>query len=304
MPKRRSRPTSPNHPRYWPTRVALALFWLLGQLPWNALLWLGRGVGHLAWRLAKSRSHIARTNIRLCFPELSAAEQEALAKASVISTGEALLEMAGAFCNHRIDLGKRLEIVGLEHVDKVRASGRGVLLLGMHFNTLDVGTRLLGQAMAFSAVYRPNDNPVLDRFIKEGRGHHVRHSIERSDIRTLVRLLKNGEAVWYAPDQDYGIKHAVYAPFFGVPAATITATPRLIKMSGAAVIPTAHYRLPGGRYRIEFGAPLEDYPSGDDLVDATRLNAVIEEYVRKLPEQYLWVHRRFKHQADGAKLYK
>lgn len=304
MPKRRSRPTSPNHPRYWPTRVALALFWLLGQLPWNTLLWLGRGVGHLAWRLAKSRSHIARTNIRLCFPELSAAEQEALAKASVISTGEALLEMAGAFCNHRIDLGKRLEIVGLEHVDQVRASGRGVLLLGMHFNTLDVGTRLLGQATDFSAVYRPNDNPVLDRFIREGRGRHVRHSIERSDIRTLVRLLKNGEAVWYAPDQDYGIKHAVYAPFFGVPAATITATPRLVKMSGAAVIPTAHYRLPGGRYRIEFGAPLEDYPSGDDLVDATRLNAVIEEYVRKLPEQYLWVHRRFKHQADGAKLYK
>lgn len=304
MSKRRSRPTSMSHPQYWSTWLALSVFWLFGQLPWRILLWLGRGAGHLAWRLAKSRRQIAETNIRMCFPELSAEQQQQLAKDCVISTGEALVEMAGAFCNHRIDLGKRLEIRGREHVDATRANGQGVLLLGMHFNTIDVGSRLLGQVMDFSVVYRPNDNPVLDWFIRNGRGNHVKHSLDRVDIRSTVRLLKRGEAVWYAPDQDYGTQMAVYAPFFGVPAATITATARLTRMGKAVVIPVAHYRLPKGRYLIEFGAPLQDYPTGDDLADATRINQVIEQAVRKMPEQYLWVHRRFKHQPDGAKFYK
>lgn len=301
---KRSRPTSLAHPQYWSTWLLLGLFWVPGQLPWRMLLWLGRGVGHLAWRLAKSRRHIAETNIRLCFPELDPAAQQALAKAAVISTGEAMVEMAGAFFNHRIDLGKRLEIRGREHVDAARANGQGVLLLGMHFNTIDVGSRLLGKVMDFSVVYRPNDNPVLDWFIREGRGNHVKHSLDRVDIRGTVRLLKQGEAVWYAPDQDYGTEMAVYAPFFGVPAATITATGRFARMGKAVVIPVAHYRLPKGRYLIEFGAPLEDFPSGDDMADTTRINQVIERYVRKMPEQYLWVHRRFKHQADGSNPYK
>lgn len=304
MSKRRSRPASMAHPRYWPTWLALAVFWLVGQLPWRLLLWIGRRVGVLAWHLAKSRRHTAECNIRWCFPELDAEAQQALAKAAVISTGEALVEMAGAFCNHRIDLGKRLEIVGREHVDAVRANGQGVLLLGMHFNTIDVSSRLLGQAMHFSAVYRPNDNPVLDWLIREGRGAHMTNSLKRDDIRGIIRALKGGDAVWYAPDQDYGTEMAVYAPFFGVPAATITATARFARLGKAAVIPVAHYRLPKGRYRIEFGAPLADYPSGDDLADTTRINQIIESYVRKMPEQYLWVHRRFKHQPEGTNPYK
>ena len=124
------------------------------------------------------------------------------------------------------------------------------------------------------------------------------------DIRQTVRLLRQGEVVWYAPDQDYGTAHAVFVPFFGIPAATITATSRIAKMGKAAVIPCAHYRLPGGRYEIEFGAPLDGFPSGDEEADTARINQTIEHYVRKHPEQYLWVHKRFKHQPPGqAKLY-
>nr|MCH9784560.1 lysophospholipid acyltransferase family protein [Gammaproteobacteria bacterium] len=125
------------------------------------------------------------------------------------------------------------------------------------------------------------------------------HSVDRNDIRQTVRLLRRGEVVWYAPDQDYGTAHAVFVPFFGVPAATITATSRIARMGKAKVIPCAHYRLPGGRYEIEFGAPLEDFPCGDDEADTTRINRTIEHYVRKHPEQYLWVHKRFKHQPPG-----
>ena len=299
MGKRTNRPTRLSDPRLYPSWIGVGLFWLVGQLPWNFLLATGRGLGHLAWRLAKRRSHIARTNIRLCFPELTPEEQENLARRSVISTGEAILEMAGSFSNHRIDLDKRLVIKGMEHIERARADGKGVLLLGMHFNSLDVGSRLLGYLMDFYAVYRPNDNLVIDRLINQGRGNYLKGNVPRSDIRQMIRLLRNGEVLWYAPDQDYGIAHAVFVPFFGIPAATITATSRIARMGKARVIPTAHYRLPGGRYQIEFGPPLENFPSGDDEADTARINRTIEHYVRKHPEQYLWVHKRFKHQPAG-----
>jgi len=304
MGKRTNRPTRLSDPRLYPSWIGVGLFWLVGQLPWNFLLATGRGLGHLAWRLAKRRSHIARTNIRLCFPELTPEEQENLARRSVISTGEAILEMAGSFSNHRIDLDKRLVIKGMEHIEQARADGKGVLLLGMHFNSIDVGSRLLGYLMDFYAVYRPNDNRVIDRLINQGRGNYLKGNVPRSDIRQMIRLLRNGEVLWYAPDQDYGIAHAVFVPFFGIPAATITATSRIARMGKARVIPTAHYRLPGGRYQIEFGPPLENFPSGDDEADTARINQTIEHYVRKHPEQYLWVHKRFKHQPDGAHIYR
>ena len=299
MGKRTNRPTRLSDPRLYPSWIGVGLFWLVGQLPWNFLLATGRGLGHLAWRLAKRRSHIARTNIRLCFPELTPEEQENLARRSVISTGEAILEMAGSFSNHRIDLDKRLVIKGMEHIEQARAEGKGVLLLGMHFNSIDVGSRLLGYLMDFYAVYRPNDNLVIDRLINQGRGNYLKGNVPRSDIRQMIRLLRNGEVLWYAPDQDYGIAHAVFVPFFGIPAATITATSRIARMGKARVIPTAHYRLPGGRYQIEFGPPLENFPSGDEEADTARINRTIEHYVRKHPEQYLWVHKRFKHQPAG-----
>lgn len=300
---KKSRPSSLRHPSWWPTWFSVSLFWLLGQLPWNMLLAIGRSIGRLFWLIGGSRKHTTLTNIRLCFPHLSEDQQQTLAKKTIISAGEAITEIAGTFSNKRIDLGKRLEIIGRENMEAPLNEGKGVLLLGMHFNTIDVGSRLLGKVRPFSVVYRPNNNPIFDQVIKQSRSE-VEHYIDRDDIRGLVRHLKAGRAVWYAPDQDYGTKHAVYAPFFGVPAATITATSRIARMSGAVVVPVAHYRLPGGQYRIEFGEALRDFPTRDDLADATKVNQTIEHYINKMPEQYLWVHRRFKHQPDGKNLYK
>ncbi|WP_101674714.1 LpxL/LpxP family Kdo(2)-lipid IV(A) lauroyl/palmitoleoyl acyltransferase [Alloalcanivorax mobilis] len=301
MGQRKKRPTDPRDPRLWPTRLGLALFWLIGQLPWDLLLGIGRCVGRIAWRLGGSRRRVTLTNLRLCFPELSESEREAMARRVFLSTGEAILEMAGSFHNRRVDLDKRLHVKGMEHLEAARARGQGVLLLGMHFNSIDVGSRLLGKIFEFSVVYRPNDNPLLDRLITEGRGSWVKHSVDRRDLRQTVRLLRKGEVVWYAPDQDYGTEHAVFVPFFGVPAATITSTSRIAKMGKAAVIPCAHYRLPGGRYEIEFGPALEDFPCGDDETDTLAINQTIERYVRKHPDQYLWVHKRFKHQPEGRR---
>lgn len=303
MGKRNNRPTRLSDPRLYPSWIGVGLFWLVGQLPWPCLQAIGRGVGRLAWHLAKKRRHIAETNIRLCFPERTPQEQEDLAHRCVISTGEAILEMAGSYNNHRIDLNKNLTVTGMEHIQACQARGQGVLLLGMHFNTLDTCSRMLATLVDIHAVYRPNDNPVIDRLIDRGRRHYVRSTVDRTDIRQMLRLLRSGEIVWYAPDQDYGTAHAVFVPFFGIPAATITATSRIAKMGKAAVIPCAHYRLPGGRYQIEFGPPLENFPSGDEEADTARINRTIEHYVRKHPEQYLWVHKRFKHQPGNQKIY-
>ena len=297
------------HPRYWGSWLLVALIWLVGQLPWNMLLALGRGLGALVWRVGGTRRDIAVTNIRLCFPSLSEPEQRALARQTIISTGEAMLEIAGAYANRRVDLHARLEFEGLEHLHAAQQEGKGVLLVGMHLNTIDVGSRLIPAYTEFCSVYRPNNNPVLEHMISRGRGGSgagatVKAYIDRKDVRGMIRALKRGDTVWYAPDQDYGLQNAVFAPFFGVPAATITATSRLAKMTGARVLTISHFRLPGGRYRISVGEPLNDFPSGDELADTTRINALIEAEVRKAPEQYLWVHRRFKHQPDGSNPYK
>lgn len=291
-------------PYLWPSWLAVGFLWLLGQLPWNFLLALGRGFGHLAWLIARSRRHVVLVNIRLCFPELNEQEQYQLAKASFISAIEALFETAGTYFNKRIDLNKRLTVLGREYVDEALQQGQGVILLGMHFNSIDVGSRLLGRLLDFNVVYRPNDNPVMDWLITRGRGQNV-HNIDRYDMRQMVRCLKAGEVVWYAPDQDYGTELAVFVPFMGQTAATITTTSRIARMGRAVVVPCAHYRLSGGQYRIEFGKPLGNFPTKDDVADATLINQTIEHYVRKHPEQYLWLHKRFKHQPDGSrKLYK
>lgn len=293
------------HPRWWATWLGVALIWLVGQLPWRPLLALGRGMGWLAWRLGTDRRRVAEINLALCFPEKSDAERAALAKAALLSTGEAITEIAGAYNSLHFDARARLTIEGLEHLKASRDAGRGVLLLGMHFNTIDIGARLLGEGagVRFSVVYRPNDNPALEWMIRHGRRKYVDQYLDRSDMRGLVRTLRAGEVCWYAPDQDYGVRGAIWAPFFGVPAATLVATARIVRMSGADLIPCAHYRLPGGRYLIRFGAPLQDFPSGDDLADCTRVNQVVEQAIAFAPEQYLWVHKRFKHQPGGVSPY-
>lgn len=284
------------------TWLLVGAFWLFAQLPWNVQLAAGRGLGHLSYFLLKRRRHIAATNIALCFPHLSAARQQRLTRATMVSTGEAITEIAAAYINKRVDLPSRLTIEGREHLETASAKG-GVLLLGMHLNTIDAGCRLLGDGakVPFSVVYRPNNNPILDWFIAWGRGRFVEHYIDRKDMRGLIRHLRAGKTVWYAPDQDYGREQSVFAPFFGVQTATITTTTRIAKMGRATVIPTSHFRLPNGRYKIVFGPPVENFPSGDDVVDATIVNQIIEQEVLKAPEQYLWVHRRFKTRPKGEK---
>ncbi len=192
---------------------------------------------------------------------------------------------------------------GLEHLQAAQQAGQGVVLLGMHFTNLDLGGKLLCQSHPVGGLYRPHNNPVYDYMQLKGREHLAEPGsiISRDDMRQMVRRLRQGGVVWYAPDQDYGPRRPhVFVPFFGVPTATITATSQLMRMGRAQLIPfTHHRRADGSGYDVKVYPPLTDLPSGDETADAERINQFIEERVRACPEQYMWVHRRFKTRPEG-----
>ncbi len=293
-------PTSPAHPRNWGQCATLALTWLIARLPWRWAVSLGTSLGHLAYHLLPSRREIARRNLELCFPERSAAERDVLVRENFGYTGRGIAEIAlGWFGGAGVD-GIPVSIKGQEHLQAALADGRPVILLSGHFTSVELAARFLGREMQVAAIYKPlRKKPVLDAAMLRARRRNVAEAYSRDDIRGIVRSLKKGVPVWYAGDQDYGRRHSVFAPFFGVPAATITALSRLARMGNAHVVPLFfNCRPDGGGYEICFEPALEGFPSGDDLADATRMNAVVETAVRRHPAQYLWIHRRFKRQPD------
>jgi len=296
---KKKRPEHLWHPVYWPTFLGLGFVWLVNRLPLSAQHFIGRLLGRILILVATDRKHIADTNLTLCFPQLSRQEHKKMLIEVFKDQGIAMIESGMAWWPQTEKLAPLGDIIGFEHVKKAQVEGKGILFLSGHFTSLDVTGGILSQHMKFDGMYRKNNNPVVEELSKKGREAFFEELIERSDIRRLVRRLKDGKAVWYAPDQDMGMKLSVYAPFFGVPAATITATARIAKMSKAAVIPLSMRRSPEGRYIIEILPPLENFPTGDDVADATRVNHVIENMVMKAPTQYMWVHRRFKSNPHG-----
>jgi KDO2-lipid IV(A) lauroyltransferase len=289
------------HLRYWPTWFGFGLWWLLAQLPYPLQLKMGRGLGRLLYHVAKRRRRIAERNIALCFPHLGEAQQEHLVRANIESTAIAVFESGIAWFWPTARIRKLFRVEGIEHLRQAEEQGQGVLLLAMHFTNLDIGAVMLCLEHSIDAMYRPHDNPVYEYLQRRGRENRFEHSqvIPKQDMRTTIKLLRSGRAIWYAPDQDYGRKHSVFAPFFGVPAATVTATAQLARLGQAQVIPFVQVRQPGGGYVIRVYPPLEDYPSGDEWQDARRVNGFIEERVKENPEQYMWVHRRFKTRPPG-----
>lgn len=265
----------------------------------------GRILGDLFFYTARSRRHIAEVNIAQCFPHLSTAEQRALVRKIMHSTGKSIIESSIALWGPARQLQSRYTISGLEHIEAAQAKGQGVLLVGCHFTTLDAAARILAFHVKYDMLYRKDPNPLLAYKLIKARESFAGSAIVRRDTRQLIKNLRQGHVVWYAPDQDFGAKHSVFAPFFGVQAATIMGTARIAELGKAAVIPFAHYRDQDNHYRLVIEAPLENYPTGDDVADATRINHTIETAIAKQPDQYLWVHRRFKTRPEGeASFYK
>ena len=287
-------------PRYWLTWVSVGSMALLARLPRGALLLIGKLLGYVAFLLSSSRRHTTRINIGLCFSELNPDEQASLVKQTMLDNGIGFLETCLAWFNPDQIRPDMIEISGEQHLIDAVAKGKGVILVGAHYSTLDLGGLLMSKYHRVGVMYRANRNPLFDLFMRTARKKFCASVIERSDMRSVIRFIKQGGVMWYAPDQDYGPKQSVFAPFFDVKAATITVIPRLVKINDSPVLILGHHRTADNKgYCVSISKPLNNYPTGDDVADATTINRCLEEEIRKYPSQYMWLHRRFKTRPKG-----
>ena len=288
-------------PRYWPIWLGLSVMKIMAALPFGWQLAIGRQTGRWLGKIARRRRRIAEINLKLCFPELSSTERAELLEAHFAALGIGLFETAMAWWAPDAKLQGLARVEGAEHLERALARGKGVILLTGHFTTLELGARFITWHQPFHAMYRAHKNRLYEAVMRRERERQSRlPPLPHEDLRGLVRAFKRGRAVWYAPDQNLGTRNSVFVPFFGIPACTVAATSRLAAMSGAAVVPYFPRRLPGAAgYEVVVLPALIDFPSADATADTQRINELLEHYIRQAPEQYLWVHRRFKTQPPG-----
>lgn len=288
-------------PQYWGIWIAIVLLMLLAILPWALQHRLATLLGNIAFKRLKSRRKTTVRNLEVCFPEWTAEQVQDNARQVFVDMMIGVFETLNAWYSPQWFKG-RVSIEGLEHIQNAQAKGQGILLLGTHSTLLDAGGYLCAQYFEPDVVYRPQNNPLLDMLIYRCRGTIYKAQIDHDDMRGLIRHLKEGDAIWYSPDQDFGLKQGVMAPFFGTPAATVTAHRRLLKISKAVAIPLYFYRhgdIKDPRYHVLIEPAVENLPSTDELDDAIRVNKIIENQLRIAPTQYMWFHRRFKTRPDG-----
>ena len=289
-------------PRYWPVWLGLGLMKCMAALPFRWQLAAGGRMGRLLGKIARRRRRIAAINLELCFPEWSPAERNTLLEQHFAALGIGLFETAMAWWAPDEKLRGLARVEGAEHLERALAGGKGVILLTGHFTTLELGARFITWHQPFHAMYRSHKNPLYETVMRRERERRSRFPpLPHEDLRGLLRAFRKGRAVWYAPDQNHGRRNSVFVPFFGIPACTITATSRLAALSGAAVVPYFPRRLAGtAGYEVVILPALEHFPGGDVTADTRRINELLEHYVRRAPDQYLWVHRRFKTRPPGS----
>ena len=282
-------------PRHWLTWLGIGCLRLTCLLPYRWHIGLGKAIGRLGHRISAKRRAIARRNIELCFPELSADERDRLALEHFEALGASMMEMGLARWASDKKLTSMMTITGAEYIQQVLDEGYGVILLSAHFSALEISGRVLSQnCPPFDAVYRRFRSPLTTEFLASSRELAARRVIEKNDIKSMVRSLRNGLPVWYAPDQSYHLKQSALLPFFGVPAMSNTATGTLAKLGKAKAVPFFPRRRPEGGYELTILPPIEGLPSDDPEEDTKKYIAILENQIRRCPEQYFWVHRKFK----------
>ncbi|MDT8320112.1 MAG: lipid A biosynthesis lauroyl acyltransferase [Xanthomonadales bacterium] len=290
----------PLTPRNWAGWLAVGLLWLLGKTPQRLAVALSVPVGALLSRLLARRRRIAARNIERCFPELNPVRRAVLLRDHFRSLARMVFEVAWSWSAASDRLRKMGHIEGSEHVLGPLSRGRGVLLITAHFTCLEIGGRLTSWVLpAAAAMYRPLRNPVMEWYQNRSRAKYT-GMINQKDLRKAARFLKNGGALWYAPDQDFGAARSVFVPFFGIRTATLKTTEHLVRLTGCAVVPMfPGYDAERRVYSVTFYPALDNFPSGDMVEDLGRISAVTEQHARKFPDQYWWIHRRFKTRPEG-----
>lgn len=307
-------------PRHWPAWIGIGILRLASFLPVRGQLALGRGLGRLLYRLLPGRRRIAAVNLALCFPEQSAADRQELLRRHFESLGMTVMEQGLAWWGSDAFIERHVELVGEEHLEVALATGRRVVLLTGHFASQE----LTGRAMklrhpTLAVLYRPSKDPMIDEILRRVRGRSASILIPKQSMRRMIRTLRNGIPVWYAPDQSHRRAMSALVPFFGEPAMTTTALTEIVRLADAVVVPlmptrlrddmagqatghgagqgagqSAGQRTGWGRYVLEILPPVAGFPGESPVEDARRINELLEAHVRQVPEQYFWIHRRFK----------
>jgi KDO2-lipid IV(A) lauroyltransferase len=278
--------------------LGLGFIRLLAALPPRLGMVIGRLIGTLLFYIAKNRRLVCERNIAVCFPELGLFEQRNLVKACFEQNGIGLTETAWSWHRPINFVNNKINVSGQELLEQANKEGQGILLLCPHYSMLDLVAPLMhAVAGRFVVSYRPNDNPIFDQAVCRGRARYA-ELVDVRALRDIAKHLKQGDMVWFGPDQDMGPKGSAFAPFFGRPACTVTTPARLVRMSGAVSVFLDLHRDDNGIYHISFVPMPADYPHQDEVENARALNQRIEDTLRKHPSQYMWMHKRFKTNPD------
>jgi KDO2-lipid IV(A) lauroyltransferase len=288
-------------PRHWPTWLGLALLRLWSLLPMPVLAPFGWALGLVVYAAHAGRRHVVRTNIAACFPELSRTQQARLVRAHYRAFGQTVVTGGITLWAGERRLRRLVRVRSHEHYERALRAGQNIILLAPHFLGLDLGGLRLACERRMLSVYRHPDNTLLAFVVERARSRYGGYLVEHNKpFLSLVRQVRQGLPLYYLPDQDAGRRRAVFAPFFGIAASTFAAVPRLAELTQAVVMVCYTRLLPWGRgAEVIFRPPLANYPSGDPVADAARMNSEIEECVQQAPEQYFWLHKRFKTRPEG-----
>ena len=281
-------------------RAGLALIWLLHFLPAPLLARLGAGLGSVLFALARARRNVVLTNLRLCFPHLSERARANLGREHLRAFGRSLLEHGILWWGSKARIQRMVRVEGVEHW---RAhEGRPVIWLAPHFVGLDMGGSRIITEWHGASMYSRQKDPLFDRILLHGRTRFVTPELfSRQDgLRAVVKIIRAGVPFYYLPDMDLGARDSVFVPFLGVPTATVTGLARIARLARAVIVPAVTRQLAAGDgYELRFYPAWENFPSGDDIEDARRMNAFIEARVLEMPAQYYWLHKRFKTRPAG-----
>ena len=295
-------------PKYWLTWVGVIILYTISWLPYKLQLFLGKLLGRLLYKIGSSRKKVAMKNLELCFPEMSQEELTRTLKKNFENTGIALFETGMGWWWPDWRVKRKIKVIGLEHLEKARREDKGVLLLTMHYLSVEINCRGIGMGHPMVVFYRPHNNQLMEFFQFRGRGRSNKYMLGKRDVKGLIKALRQKEVCVYLPDQDYGRNRSLFVPFFAVSdAATTTGTlifARQKNIQNHILIPTRNDD--GSGYTLEIKPMMEDFPTDDDEADLIRINQELEKAIMFKPEQYMWLHRRFKTRPnkDAPSLYK
>jgi KDO2-lipid IV(A) lauroyltransferase len=281
-------------------RLGVFIFWLIHFLPFRVIVAIGNGLGTLAYPFAAERRRVGDINLKLCFPDMDKAARKTLLRAHFRMFMRGLIERSIVWWSSAERINSLIRVEGVEHFEVLK--GQPMILLTPHFVGMDTGGQWIAQQVDTVCMYSKQKNLYLTELLLKKRARFRNQYLyaRQEGLRPILKGMKKGLPFIYPPDQDQGVRDGAFIPFFGVPAATMTSVPRIAQMTGAKIVPSITRLLPGGEgYVLTFYPAWENYPSGDDIADARRMNAFIEDRIREMPEQYFWLHKRFKTRPPG-----